>query len=106
MNYDVLGLIIQNVSKESYNTYIKDHILEPLHMEHTTFKRQTLKISTKPLVMNNQVERLKSAPSFNIGDTPSAFLMSNTKDLEHWIKMQLAPSSKTKDIVKASQNNK
>lgn len=53
--------------------------------------------------MNNQVERLKSAPSFNIGDTPSAFLMSNTKDLEHWIKMQLAPSSKTKDIVKASQ---
>lgn len=29
--------------------------------------------------------------------------MSNTKDLEHWIKMQLAPSSKTKDIVKASQ---
>ena len=59
MNYDVLGLIIQNVSKESYNTYIKDHILEPLHMEHTTFKRQTLKISTKPLVMNNQVERLK-----------------------------------------------
>ncbi|POC78591.1 serine hydrolase FLP, partial [Vibrio vulnificus] len=25
MNYDVLGLIIQNVSKESYNTYIKDH---------------------------------------------------------------------------------
>ena len=29
--------------------------------------------------------------------------MSNTRDLEHWVKMQLAPSSKTKDIVKASQ---
>ena len=43
MNYDILGLIIQNVSKESYNTYIKDHILEPLDMEHTTFKKTNSK---------------------------------------------------------------
>ncbi|MCJ1804122.1 serine hydrolase domain-containing protein [Staphylococcus warneri] len=104
MNYDILGLIIQNVSKESYNTYIKDHILEPLDMEHTTFKKTNSKNKHEAVGYEQSGGAIKkSAPSFNIGDTPSAFLMSNTRDLEHWVKMQLAPSSKTKDIVKASQ---
>lgn len=45
---------------------------------------------------------LKTTPEFNIGDTPSAFMMSSTKDLENWIKMQLEPSDKTRSIVEQS----
>ena len=52
MNYDILGLIIQNVSHQSYQSYIKEHILEPLHMRHTSFKTTSKKGKTKLLAMN------------------------------------------------------
>ena len=38
MNYDILGLIIQNVTHQSYTSYIQKHVLAPLKMKHTTFK--------------------------------------------------------------------
>ena len=38
MNYDLLGLIIQNVTKQSYTKYITNSWLKPLHMTHTSFK--------------------------------------------------------------------
>lgn len=103
MNYDVLGLVIQNVSKESYQSYIKNHILTPLHMKQTSFKTTNTKSKNEAVGYEQSGGSIKkSAPSFNIGDTPAAYLMSNTRDLEHWVKMQLSPSDKTKDIVNQS----
>ena len=34
-NYETLGLIIQVVSGQSYDEYIAEHILQPLHMDHS-----------------------------------------------------------------------
>ncbi|MDI3231772.1 serine hydrolase domain-containing protein [Staphylococcus pasteuri] len=103
MNYDVLGLVIQNVSKESYQTYITENILKPLHMNQTSFKTTNTKHKNEAVGYEQASGVIKqSAPSFNIGDTPSAYLMSNTRDLEHWVKMQLSPSNKTKRIVNQS----
>lgn len=103
MNYDILGLIIQNVSHQSYQSYIKEHILEPLHMRHTSFKTTSKKGKNEAtgyeLVSG---EAIKTTPEFNIGDTPSAFMMTSTKDLENWIKQQLKPSSKMNSIIKQS----
>ena len=45
MNYDILGLIVQNVSHQSYQSYIKEHILSPLNMKDTTFKTTSKKVN-------------------------------------------------------------
>ena len=37
INYMVLGAIIEKVSGQSYENYIREHILSPLHMDHTDF---------------------------------------------------------------------
>jgi len=37
LNYMVLGAIIESISGQSYETYIAQHILEPLSMSHTGF---------------------------------------------------------------------
>ena len=103
MNYDILGLIVQNVSHQSYQSYIKEHILSPLNMKDTTFKTTSKKGKNEASgyeLISGDTE--KTTPEFNIGDTPSAFMMSSTKDLENWIKMQLEPSDKTRSIVEQS----
>lgn len=103
MNYDILGLIVQNVSHQSYQSYIKEHILSPLNMKDTTFKTTSKKGKNEDSgyeLISGDTE--KTTPEFNIGDTPSAFMMSSTKDLENWIKMQLEPSDKTRSIVEQS----
>ena len=38
IGYMVLGAIIEKVTGQTYETYIKEHILQPLGMEHTDFK--------------------------------------------------------------------
>jgi D-alanyl-D-alanine carboxypeptidase len=37
LNYMVLGAVIEAVSGQTYETYITDHILQPLGMSHTSF---------------------------------------------------------------------
>lgn len=103
MNYDILGLIIQKVSHQSYTSYIKEHVLNPLHMHNTTFKTTSKKGNRDASgyeMIDDNVK--KTTPEFNIGDTPSAFMMSNTKDLEKLVKMQLKPSTRDQSIIEQS----
>ena len=103
MNYDILGLVIQNVSHKSYISYIQHHILNPLNMVHTTFKTTNVKgkdDATGYELFNGNVE--KSKPEFNIGDTPAAFMMSSTKDLRNWVKFQLKPPVTSQPLIETS----
>lgn len=103
MNYDILGLVIQNISHQSYQSYIKDHILNPLNMRHTSFKTTSKKEKNEASGYELQSgEAKKTTPEFNVGDTPAAFMMSSTKDLENWVKQQLNPSSKMQNLIKQS----
>ncbi|KAF3905354.1 Beta-lactamase [Arthrobotrys entomopaga] len=36
IGYDLLGMVIERVSKKSYAEFVRDHILTPLEMHHTT----------------------------------------------------------------------
>ena len=79
MNYDILGLIIQNVSKESYNTYIKDHILEPLDMEHTAFKKTNSKNKHEAVGYEQSGGAIKKVHLHLILRYTFSLLMSNTR---------------------------
>lgn len=106
MNYDLLGLIIQNVTKQSYTKYITNSWLKPLHMTHTSFKQTNYKSKHDAIGYELQGSTpVVSKPEFNLWDTPSAYMMTSTEDLEHWIKFQLNPPDKYKSLVQQSHKN-
>ena len=67
MNYDILGLIIQNVTHQSYTSYIQKHVLAPLKMKHTTFKVNNAKSNNEALgYIWEDNENKVAQPEFNI----------------------------------------
>lgn len=107
MNYDMLGLIVQNVSHESYSNYMKNHIFKPLNMRHSTTKE-----SNEKKAYDAQGYKVKYGkayaynPDFNLGDNPAAYMMTGTKDLEPWIRFQLNTHSKQSALIKETHQPK
>ncbi|GGG92382.1 class A beta-lactamase-related serine hydrolase [Staphylococcus pragensis] len=107
MNYDMLGLIVQNVSHESYSNYMKDHIFKPLNMHHSTTKESNEKKADD--AQGYKVKYGKAYaynPDFNLGDNPAAYMMTGTKDLEPWIRFQLNAHSKQSVLIKETHQPK
>ncbi|CAH1206492.1 Putative D-alanyl-D-alanine carboxypeptidase [Paenibacillus plantiphilus] len=90
INYDVLGLVVQEVSGQVFEEYMRDHILEPLGLNHTYLFKNEAK--TKELAKGHKFGFGKTleyeAPVYR-GDTPSSKYFSNLQDLTLWMKMQL-----------------
>ncbi|GMQ62962.1 serine hydrolase domain-containing protein [Vallitalea maricola] len=90
INYDILGLVIQNVTSMSYENYMKENILKPLGLNETyTHKNNHIE---KDMATGYKVQYLKARP-FNApiykGNTPAGYLISNLDDMEKWVKIQL-----------------
>ncbi|MGE7024207.1 serine hydrolase domain-containing protein [Solibacillus cecembensis] len=90
INYDVLGLVIENVSKQPYDLYIKQHILAPadmnesfvgLHQVNSTELATGYKIGFKK-------EQIYIPPIYR-GNIPAGYVISNTNDIAKWMKLQL-----------------
>ena len=74
------------------------------------FAYDTYIIQNKPITNQNMMllaelqgsTPVVSKPEFNLWDTPSAYMMTSTEDLEHWIKFQLNPPNIYKSLVQQS----
>jgi putative ATP-binding cassette transporter len=90
INYDVLGLIIQKVSGQSYEAYIKQNILIPLQLDHTHVGQKAAGAADlatgyklcfgKPAVYD--------APVFR-GNNPAGYVISDAQDMARWLKIQM-----------------
>ena len=94
MNYDILGLIVQNISHSPYSSYMSEHIFKPLNMKHISTKESNKKaeMMLRGMIFNI-IKHTQIIQKFNIGDNPAAYLMASTHDLEPWIKFQLHPQN-------------
>jgi CubicO group peptidase (beta-lactamase class C family) len=104
INFDILGLLIQTISGQSYESYIEQHILKPLGLAHSTFDRQTAYLH--PLMATGyKIEFLNPrpflAPPYR-GNTPAGYLISNIRDISHWLLHQIDFSSALGDIIMQS----
>lgn len=94
INYDILALIIEQVTGISYQDYVAQHILIPLGMTDSYFSTGQEK---KPdqLAQGYRVFFGKSiaynAPRY-YGNIAAGYLVTNLKDLEHWINAQMGIS--------------
>lgn len=94
INYDVLGVIIQQISHKSYEKYIQEQILMPLGLTHTYVSYRDA------IVSNNMAQGYKTAffkakrydaPIFR-GNTPAGYIISDSSDMERWLRVQLGLS--------------
>lgn len=87
LNYNVLGLIIEVASGESYETYIKKHIFEPLEMSHSYTSKAIARKNS--LAMGHQFWFGISIPSPSLtvprSSLPSGQLISSVEDMAHYL---------------------
>ena len=105
VNYNLLGVIIENVSQMSYEEFMKECILEPLGLHNTycgeTFENEIIFEGT----------RLGFSFAFpydcdvNEGSIPAGYFYSNITDMCRWLKIQMGEefvSEKYRRIIERS----
>lgn len=90
INYSVLGLIVQTVTGQSYESYIEEHIFDPLEMRHS-FTSQT---EAQPQGLAAGYHYWFGFPApvdlpFNRGLVPTGYLISSAEDMTHYLIAQL-----------------
>lgn len=111
MNYDILGLLVEQVSHQSYENYIWQHILTPLHMNQTYFKTENITKNRKKHLAQGYVEEKNGHveadnPDYFKGDTPAAYMISSTTDMIPWVNMQLNPKGIDKSLITQSHQKR
>lgn len=88
--YVLLGYIIEKISGVTYEEFIKKHILDPLKMNRSYFKREDVERDEDkavPYIITNKGERIPSV--YPYGLNPDGGLISNVLDLSNYIKLYI-----------------
>ncbi len=90
INYSVLGLIVQTVAGQSYESYVQTRIFDPLQMRNS----YTSEVAAQPQGLatghNYWFGRPRAAnEAYNRGLAPAGFLISSAEDMTHYLISQL-----------------
>jgi CubicO group peptidase (beta-lactamase class C family) len=91
MNYNILGLIVQTVSGESYEQYISEHILTPLDMNDSFAsvpEAERHGLATGHRYWFGRPFAGGGLP-YNRATVPSGYISSSAEDLSHYLIAQL-----------------
>lgn len=86
INYDILAFIIEEVTGQKFENYMKENVLEPLEMQDSFFRIDN---SGGEITPGNKVSFLKTrafdSPIY-YGNIAAGYLVSNTSELMKWMK--------------------
>ncbi|NJD01336.1 MAG: cyclic peptide export ABC transporter [Ruminiclostridium sp.] len=106
INYDILGLIIQQVSGIPFEEYMKKNILQPLRLSSTYVFGQ--EAALHDMAVGYKVGFLRpmefNAPIYR-GNTPAGYFITNAQDMAKWLKIQLQtdiPSGFDRNLIDQS----
>ncbi|WP_303866086.1 serine hydrolase [Acetobacterium wieringae] len=88
-NYNLLGLIIETVAKQDYQSFIKERILQPMGLIHTDCYTSEVKermVTGRKLSFGNTY--LLETPAIK-GLVPSGYMISNASDMGRWLQIQM-----------------
>jgi len=91
INYDILGLVIEKVTKKPYDMYMKEHVLEPIGMHDSFVGRHQVGQSAEMATgykIGFMKEQAYTAPIYR-GNIPAGYIVSNTNDIAKWMNLQL-----------------
>jgi CubicO group peptidase (beta-lactamase class C family) len=89
-NYNTLGMIVQAVSGEPFETYVREHILIPLEMRNSVMSVTAAK--EHGLVTGYRYWfgfPFAVGQPFNRGNLPAGGLISNVEDMSHYLTAQV-----------------
>ena len=93
-NYNILGLLIEEVTKESYAEYMEKNIFEPLNMTNTTADIQEIRekdVYGYTSIFGFSFRMKQRVPLYDI---PSGFILSNLEDMNKYVQFLLNPRGK------------
>jgi len=89
IQYDVLALIIQKIAKEPFETYLRQKVFDPLHLDYTTIGSP---MDSSQLATGYKVGFFRalpySAPVYR-GNNAAGYVISNALDMAAWLRCQL-----------------
>ncbi|ARF17381.1 serine hydrolase domain-containing protein [Sporosarcina ureae] len=106
INYDILGLIIEQVTGGTYEYYMKENILKPMELNNTyLFLNEEI---NNQMTTGYKIGFLKprryEAPIYR-GNKPAGYIISSGKDMAKWLKIQMGTMNEMdfdKEIIKKS----
>ena len=93
-NYNILGLVIEIVSGQSYESFMEEHIFRPLGMVQTFAYRDNA-VATGRLAQGYATQFIlftvtRTAPTSQIKENvPTGYIISSTRDMARWLGIQL-----------------
>jgi len=87
LNYNVLGLIVEAASGESYAEYIQNHVFDPLGMSHSYTSKAAAQRNGLAMGHRHWFSRPFPAPNLPVprGSLPSGQLISCAEDMAHYL---------------------
>ncbi|MCM3439298.1 cyclic peptide export ABC transporter [Metabacillus halosaccharovorans] len=90
INYDVLGLVIERVTGQSYADYMGEQIFKPLGLTDTfVLKEPGVPEEAATGYKFGYTDPRPYEPPFYVGNAPAGYVMSNAQDMALWLKIQL-----------------
>jgi putative ATP-binding cassette transporter len=89
INYDIVGAVMEKISGRSYEHYMRDYLFTPMGLTHTTVGKEN---PPSNLATGYKIgffsPRKYTSPPYR-GNNPSAYIISNAKDMAMWLKYQI-----------------
>lgn len=103
INYDVLGLVIEVVSDQSYENFMIEQVFKPLGLYHTYVYKETAQ-ATGQLAQGYRssffITSPYDAPDY-AGNKPAGYIISCTKDMARWMNIQMGVVQDIPEVFKA-----
>ena len=98
-SYSLLGYILSDMAKKSYDHLLSKTILKPLNLVHTT-----ITLDTDNIHLAKGYDGDDAAPYIQLsGMAPAGVLKSNVTDMMHFVRCQLGEPCAIEDEIKLSQ---
>lgn len=106
INYDVLGLIIESITNNTYESYIEHNVIKPMGLNNTYLYEN--EAPHEHMSKGYKIEFLKpqnyEAPVYR-GNKPAGYIISSGEDMAKWLKINIDDFSDIafdKNIIKKS----
>ncbi|MGM0446437.1 MAG: serine hydrolase domain-containing protein [Bacillota bacterium] len=88
-NYNILGLIVEKVSNQSFDTYLSENILYPLEMNNTYLNEEGAAkvVSGHGAVFSIPIQRAEEYKAYSI---PSGYIVSTASDMANYLLYHLS----------------
>lgn len=91
INYDVLGLVIEVVSGQSYEDFMREQVFQPLGLHQTYVYKEDARAAgqlAQGYRSSFYMTTPYNAPDY-AGNKPAGYLISSTKDMARWLDIQM-----------------